>query len=73
MGNWGTGLYSNDLGEDVKDEYLSKLKGGKSDEETLAEIFQFYKEEMEDDDDQYDVWFALADTMWKRGRLIFRP
>ena len=71
MGNWGTGLYSNDLGEDVKDEYLSKLKGGKSDEETLAEIFQSYKEEMEDDDDQYDVWFALADTMWKRGRLTY--
>ena len=69
MGSWGTGLYSNDMSDDVKDEYLSKLKAGKSDEETLTEILQCYKEEMADDDDKYDIWFALADTMWKKGRL----
>ena len=69
MGSWGTGLYSNDMGDDVKDEYLSKLKAGKSDEETLTEMLECYKEEMADDDDKYDIWFALADTMWKKGRL----
>ncbi len=69
MGSWGTGLYSNDMGDDVKDEYLSKLKAGKSDEEALTEMLECYKEEMADDDDKYDIWFALADTMWKKGRL----
>jgi len=28
MGNWGTGIYQNDVSEDVKNDYIAKLKGG---------------------------------------------
>lgn len=69
MGTWDTGLYQNDLSLDVKDDYIMKLKQGKSDEEALREILSEYKEESEDIDCKHDYYLALADTMWKKGRL----
>ena len=69
MGTWDTGIYQNDLGADVRDDYIAKLKAGKSDEEALQEILSEYKEESEDDDEKYDFYPALADTLWKKGRL----
>ena len=69
MGTWDTGLYQNDLSADVRDDYISKLKAGKSDEEALKEILEEYKEESEDDDEKYNFYLALADTLWKKGRL----
>ena len=69
MGAWGTGLYQNDLSADVKDDYISKLKAGKTDEEALQEIMEEYREEMEDVDCKYDFFLGLADTLWKKGRL----
>ncbi|MBQ7065906.1 MAG: hypothetical protein IJN92_03720, partial [Lachnospiraceae bacterium] len=65
MGTWDTGIYQNDLGADVRDDYIAKLKAGKSDEEALQEILSEYKEESEDDDEKYDFYPALADTLWK--------
>ncbi len=69
MGTWGTGLYQNDVSEDVKGDYIAKLRAGKSDEEALQEILQEYKEESEDIDCKYDFYLGLADTLWKKGRL----
>lgn len=69
MGTWGTGLFQNDLSEDVRDDYIGKLKAGKSDEEALQEILDEYKEESKDDDEKYDFYVSLADTLWKKGRL----
>ena len=69
MGTWGTGIHQNDVGEDVKEEYISKLKAGKTDEEALNEILKEYEKQIDDDDDVYDVYFSLADEMWKKGRL----
>ncbi|MCM1499472.1 MAG: hypothetical protein NC124_13475 [Clostridium sp.] len=69
MGTWGTGLYQNDTSADVKDDYISKLKAGKSDEEALAEILTEYKEEQEDIDCKYDFFLGLADVLWEKGRL----
>lgn len=69
MGTWGTGIYQNDVSEDVKDDYISKLKAGKSDEEALNEILQEYDNEINDIDEKYNVFFGLADTLWKKGRL----
>ena len=69
MGTWDTGLYQNDLSADVRDDYISKLKAGKSDEDALQEILSEYKEESEDDDEKYDFYLGLADTLWKKGRL----
>lgn len=69
MGTWDTGLYQNDLSADVRDDYISKLKAGKSDEEALQEILSEYKEESEDYDEKYNFYLGLADTLWKKGRL----
>ena len=69
MGTWETGLYDNDLSCDVRDDYIGKLKAGKTDEEALNEILEEYEEESEDDDEKYDFYIALADTMWKKGRM----
>lgn len=69
MATWGTGIYQNDVSEDVKDDYISKLRAGKSDEQALQEIMEEYKHECEDVDCMFDFFFALADVMWKKGRL----
>ena len=69
MGTWETGLYDNDLSLDVRDDYIAKLKSGKTDEEALNEILEEYIEESVDDDEKYDFYIALADTMWKKGRM----
>ncbi len=69
MGTWDTGIYQNDVSADVRDDYIAKLKAGKSDEEALKEIFCEYEGESKDDDDKYNFYLALADTLWKKGRL----
>ncbi len=69
MATWGTGIYQNDVSEDVKDDYISKLRAGKSDEQALQEIMEEYKHECEDVDCKFDFFFALADVLWKKGRL----
>ena len=38
MGTWGVGIYQNDISADVKEDYIAKLKSGKSDEVALKEI-----------------------------------
>ncbi|MGN0496481.1 MAG: hypothetical protein ACI4GW_09680 [Lachnospiraceae bacterium] len=69
MSTWGTGLYQNDIGIEVRDDYKNKLRAGKCEYDAYNEIIQEYKNEMVDEDDIYNVWFALADTMWNLGRL----
>lgn len=60
MGTWEVGIYQNDLSADVKDDYISKLKAGKSDEQALAEMLDEYKEEADDIDCKCDLFIALA-------------
>ena len=69
MGTWGTKIYQNDVSDDVKRDYKNKLRAGKSDEDALDEILDEYDYCIDDSDDRYDFWFALADTMWILGRL----
>nr|MBP3598108.1 hypothetical protein [Eubacterium sp.] len=69
MGTWETGLYQNDVSQDVKDTYMQKLWAGKSDEEALEETLKECHSELHDDDDKYDAYFGLVDVMWKKGRL----
>ena len=69
MGAWGTGIYSNDVAEDVKDTYIGLLKSGKSDDEALNDLISDFNDEIDDEEDTLDFYFALADVMWKYGRL----
>jgi len=54
MGTWGTKLYQNDIGIDVKDDYKMKLMQGKTDEESLEELLCEYSGVQDDDDEKYD-------------------
>ena len=69
MGTWEVGIYQNDISADVKEDYIAKLKSGKSDEVALKEILSEYQEDMEDIDCKYDFYLGLADTLWRNGRL----
>lgn len=69
MGSWGTGLFQNDIAEDVKTVYVNKLKIGKSDEEALQEIIAENSNLIQDTDDSIDFWLGLASIMYDFGRL----
>ena len=67
MGTWEVGIYQNDLSADVKDDYISKLKAGKSDEQALAEMLDEYKEEADDiQDAEYE---EIIDKSAKSNKL----
>ena len=68
MGTWETGLYSNDLALDVRDDYREMLVFHYSHEEAVKRLVQEY-ELSEDDPYNAAGWFALADCAWKYGYL----
>ena len=69
MGAWGTGLYQDDDTCDIKEEYLTYLRIGMSNEEALEELMECNEELIEDEEIGPLFWLALADTQWKYGRL----
>ena len=69
MGTWGAKLYQDDLALDIKEDYIEKLKSGKTNEEALKEILEMYEESIKDEEEGPIFWLVLADTMWKVGRL----
>jgi hypothetical protein len=69
MGAWGAGIFQNDVSEDLKTDYVNKLKMGKTDEEAFNEILVEYEDMISDPDDEIDFWFALSLIMHKYGRL----
>lgn len=42
MGIWGVKLYQNDIAEDVRDEYVTKLRFGYSNEEITKDMVKKY-------------------------------
>lgn len=69
MGTWGTGIYSNDVSDEVRDTYKSLLKDGKTNEEALMKTIEEGKDDIRDTETAFDFWFALADTQSSLGRL----
>ena len=69
MGVFGVKIYEDDIALDVKEEYLEKLRKGIEDKTALKEIIKEYKDYISDIDEGPVFWIALADTMWKVGRL----
>lgn len=69
MGAWGVKLYQDDITIEVKDYYIDRLKRGAKDDELTQEMFQTFKEYIDDVDDSGLFWFALADVQWDYGRL----
>lgn len=69
MASWGTGLYQDDVAEDVKNDYLKLLTEGRNNEEVYDIMLSQYEEIIKDKEDQSVFWLALADTMWNFGKL----
>jgi hypothetical protein len=70
MGTWGSGLYDDDTASDVRDRYLELLREGLTDEESTAKIKDEFTLSFRDETENAVVWFALADTQWRLGRLL---
>lgn len=70
MGAWGTSLYANDTSCDIREEYVDKLKRGKTNEEATQELIEQNREIKGDVEEEPLFWFALADTQWNYGRLL---
>ncbi len=69
MGVWGTGLYQNDLAQDVRDYYKEQLRKGKKGTDITQELINLFQIDISDLDSSSVFWFALADTQWDLGRL----
>jgi len=70
MGAWGTSLYANDTTCDIREEYIDKLKRGKTNEEATQELIEQNREIQGDVEEEPLFWFALADTQWNYGKLL---
>lgn len=69
MGASSAALYSDDTTCDVRDAYVRMLKQGASDDEAVGAVLATYAKTLEDEEVACLVYFGLADTAWKHGRL----
>jgi hypothetical protein len=69
MGAWGSSLYANDCSCDVRDTYMKFLQEQMSNEEAYQRTIEKHHEYIGDEDEPL-LWYALADTQWKTGRLM---
>lgn len=69
MGAWGASLYSDDTTCEVRDAYVDNLRRGLSDREACERILRRYGDLLGQHEIACLVYFALADTAWKYGRL----
>lgn len=70
MGFWGSGLYANDTTSDVRDTYMEYLMDQVGDQDAYDKIMEKFAEYFGNEDEEPLVWYALAETQWKVGRLL---
>ena len=70
MGCWGTGLYCNDIAEDVLD-MCREIFPFLTVEEGIKMVIEEYKEILDDpEDEEYaNFWYVFSDYLWKHGVL----
>lgn len=73
MGAWGTGLYSNDIAEDIRED-CRDVFSVKTPEEGLRILEEEYLKEIQEDDydELADFWYAVSDYQWNKGILTER-
>lgn len=65
MGNWGTGISSNDTFEDIKDEFFELYNEGHEPSEITQKLINSYQEIIDDKEDGNNFWFALGFCQWE--------
>ena len=71
MGTWGTGIYANDIAEDVRDA-CKDIFAFYDVEQGNEILFTHFKDIIEQgyvDNEYASFWYALADWQWKHGML----
>lgn len=69
MGAWGTGLYSDDIACEVRDDYKDILGNGIFEPEATKHLIKQWRSELLDPDVAPVFWLTLADVQWNLGRL----
>ncbi len=69
MGAWGSSLYANDTTCDVRNTYMNCLQEQVSNEDAYQKTIEKFHEYIGDEDEPL-LWYALADTQWRVGRLM---
>lgn len=69
MGAWGTGLYDDDTTCEVRDNYVQHLQYGLSSEAASQQVLARFAHSLQHPETACLVYFALADTAWRYGRL----
>jgi len=69
VGVWGCSLYANDCSCDVRNTYKIFLQEQLSNEESYQRTIEKHHEYIGDEEEPL-LWYALADTQWKTGRLM---
>lgn len=65
MGNWGTGISSNDIFEDIKDEFFELYDEGHEPNHIGQKLIDANQEIVNDYEDANNFWFALALCQWE--------
>lgn len=70
MGCWGTGLYCNDIAEDVLD-MCREIFPFLTVEEGIKMVIEEYKEILDapEDEEYANFWYVFSDYLWKHGVL----
>ena len=74
MGAWGTGIYQDDIAEDMKETVKEKITYGKDGkkyekEELIEEMIEEYRMEFKDKEERTTAVLVLTDLLWKEGIL----
>lgn len=74
MGAWGTGIYQDDIAEDMKETFKEKITYGKDGkkyekEELIEEMIEEYRMEFKDKEERTTAVLVLTDLLWKEGIL----
>ncbi len=64
MGTWNASIFGNDTSLDTKDEFFERYNQGEEPEDIKKDLLLDI-----DDEDRFNVMFALAQCMWEVGQL----
>ena len=64
MGTWSASIFGNDTSLDIKDEFFERYNLGEEPEDIKKDLLLDI-----DDEDRFNVMFALAQCMWEVGQL----
>ena len=69
MGAWGTGIFSDDLAADIRDEWRDAILAGIPSEEASRSLIGRYERRLVGDGEETVFWLALAAAQMETGRL----